>query len=175
MSNIPPIDGDRPPQNTPPRDPYAYPAPSQPVVPRPQTPPGYQPYSVVGPAPSEPKSGVLLAGGIVAVVLSAFTILVGLAIALLGGAINDFVTDIGDVIILIGLAVVAFGGFGLASGIGAIRRRQWGRICSIVFGSINAAFALLSLASEPDGGGVVYLAMSVAIVLLCALGPASLA
>lgn len=175
MSNIPPIDGDRPRESISPRDPYAYPAPSQPVAPRLQAPPGYQPYNLAGAGPSEPKSGVLLAGGIVAVVMSAFTILVGIAMALLGGAIGSLVNDIGGLIVLLGLAVIAFGGFGLASGISAIRQRQWGRIGSIVFGSINGAFALLALVSEPDGGGVVYLAMSVAIVLLCAMGPASAA
>lgn len=174
MSNIAPPGGEFPPEN-PPRAPYAYPAPSQPVAPWPQAPPGYQPYSVGGPVATAPKSGTLLAGGIVAVVLSAFTIFAGLAIALIGGAIGSLADDIGGLIVLFGLGVLAFGGFGLASGIGAIRRRQWGRICSIVFGSINGAFALFALISEPDGGGIVYLAMSVAIVVLCAIGSASAA
>lgn len=174
MSNIPPPGGGENPV-VPPRGQFAAPAPPPPGQ-YPGAPAGYQPYDVGGMhamAPPAPKSGKLLAGGIVAVVLAAFTLLIGLAVALLGDAINDFADDLGNAIVLIGLAVAAFGGFGLAAGIGAIMRRGWGRICSIVFGSVNGVFALLALVSEPDGSGVVYLAMSVAIVVLCSLGPAT--
>lgn len=137
-------------------------------------PDGYQPYGAGAPFDAAPpKSGMLLAGGIVAVILAVFTILVGLAIALLGSAFSGLDGNIGASIALLGLGVAAFGAFGLVSGIGAIMRRQWGRICSIVFGGVNSAFALLALVSEPDGGGVVYLAISATIVGLCVGGPAS--
>ncbi|WP_041298465.1 hypothetical protein [Ilumatobacter coccineus] len=174
MSNIPPPGGGENPMQPPP-DPFAAPA-SPPSMPQPPTAPvGYQPYPVGGAhTMAQPaKSGKLLAGGIVAVVLAAFTILVGLVIALLGDAINDIASDFGNAVVLIGMVVAALGGFGLAAGIGAIMRRSWGRICSIVYGSINGVLAVLGLASEPDGSSVVYLAMSVAIVVLCALGPAT--
>ena len=150
--------------------------PSRPATSPPQAvPAGYSPFGQQPTTPTEPRSGRLLAGGIVAVVLSVLIGLLGLVLLLVGAAVDDLVEGFGGVIRVVGLLVLVFAGFGAAGGVGAILRRNWGRICSIVFGAINLVFALLSLVGNSDGRGstLVYLALSGAIVLLCATGPAS--
>ncbi len=148
--------------------PPAYPAPDAAGAPA-----GYQPYAVEAMQHHvASKSGMLLAGGILSVMLAVFVGFVGLAIALLGSVVGG-IGGVGASIALFGLAIAAFAAFGFVGGIGAIMRRQWGRICTIVFGGIHALFALATIVAERDGGGLIYLAFSATTVGLCVAGPAS--
>lgn len=143
-----------------------------PATPPGYPPQGYQPYPS-GTAFAQPvkKSGTLLAGGIVAVVLALFIGLAGFAIVLLGDFFGNWDSDIGGVVILLGLAVLAFAAFGLAAGIGAILRRGWGKVCTIVFGAVNGVISLASFGSDDGAGGsITYLVISLAIVVLGAIG-----
>ena len=121
----------------------------------------------------------MLTGGIASVLLGIVTTILGIVFVVLGGTIDDVLSGLGNAIRAVGLVVAGFGAFGVVGGIGAIMRRQWGRVCAIVYGGINLALAILGLIGSltggdgVSGGTVFYVVLSAAIVGFCATGPAS--
>lgn len=123
-------------------------------------------------APKHP--GLLLAGGIVAVILSVLVGLVGIAVLLISSVLDSFGGSFSGTVGVFGLVILAFGGFGMVSGIGAIMRRMWGKICAIVFGGVNLAVAVPALLTdrENQASSFVYVALAGSIVVLCSIGSA---
>jgi hypothetical protein len=152
-------------QDAPPPPPSAY---------EPAPPP---PAATVPPAPERPT--VVTAAGITLIVLSAFTLLIGL-IMLIGvglfagaaGAIPDadmpgvggLVGAFAGAVFVFMLIVVGFGVLQLLSGIKVLAGRNWARITGIVVAAISALFSLGGLGGGEDASPIF------SLVLLAANG-----
>ena len=116
------------------------------------------------------QSGAVTAVAVINFVLGGLEILLGLLIMILGPAILGFALSQVDtskmtpeqakqvkqvatqgggflavVTGIMGICIMVFGVPMIIAGIGVIKRRQWGRVLTIVLGSISIAFAVLNL------------------------------
>lgn len=97
--------------------------------------------------------GVQLMGK-VGVIFSALMVLVVAALALLFGALATHIAistgirtgDLDLFAILATIALIGFGGWGIASAVGIVKMRKWARISILAFGAISLAVAILGTA-----------------------------
>jgi hypothetical protein len=64
------------------------------------------------------------------------------------------VQTVGVIIMATAVLTLLWGGLAIAGGVGLIKRRNWGRILTLVLGGIAGVLAILSLIGTFQGGGV---------------------
>ena len=112
-------------------------------------PPSYVAYGTP-PAAPEPRTGLLLAAGIIAIVEAVPLLLIGALALLLGiGSGDDNV--FGDLVAVAGAMLAGLGAAWLVAGIGGVLRRQWGRVLLIVGNSLALLSSLRGLFDRANG------------------------
>jgi hypothetical protein len=131
------------------------------------------------------KSGAVTAVAIMNFVFGALWLVCGLMVTLGGGIFAAFMPQImeqagkdpnmteeqrqqleqfgkigggavGGIIMVIGIAMMLIGPTAIAAGIGVLKRRNWGRILTIVLGILAGLLALLSLSQLEFCSGIFY-------------------
>jgi hypothetical protein len=133
------------------------------------------------------RSGAVTAVGIVNLVLGALDILAGIAVMVGGAAIlglsgaaanQEGVTEeqrkamaaVGGmgagIAVAIGVCIMIFGIPLIIAGIGVLKRRNWGRILTIVLGIIAGLLGVLSLLNHSIAGAVIYIAYCILVLVV---------
>jgi hypothetical protein len=101
----------------------------------------------------EQRSAAVTASGVIAILGSVFTViaisfsLVGLFVALSTPRTAQMLPNLRLIVTAVMLAFVAVAIFGIASGVGLIRFRNWARISALVWSGISVPFCLVAMAA----------------------------
>ena len=151
--------------------------------------PGGQPEPGYAPSVPTKRPGVVTAASVISIILSAMTVLSGIALAVTSGPINDYLrenpeelqgissSDQQDVLEVIEAALVGVGVFtvligavGIALGVLVLKPRSWARILLTIGASLSI---LLGLLMSLNLVGLPWLVGSIAVVVLLFQKPAS--
>lgn len=115
-----------------------------------EMPPSYVAYDSQPSTEPEPRTGLLLAAGIIAIVEAVPLLLIGVLAVLLGvGSGDDNI--FGDLVAVVGAMLAGLGAAWLVAGIGGVLRRQWGRVLLIVGNSLALLGSLRAMLDRANG------------------------
>lgn len=123
------------------------------------------------PSRPEPRTGLLLAAGIIAIVEAAPLLVIGL-IAFVGGS-RERGNGWGDLIATLGAVFAVIGAAWLVAGIGGVLRRQWGRVMLIIGNSLVLLLSLRTIATTSGNGFVPFVVSATGLGLAIAGQPRS--
>jgi hypothetical protein len=95
---------------------------------------------------------MIFTAGLITILFGAMTMFMAISYALGTGGVRG---DLGASAISAAVVSIGLGGWGIASGVGTAKMREWARISMLAFGAISvviAAFGALQMALDPSAG-----------------------
>ena len=121
------------------------------------SPPGYVPYGQVPATGKPPRSGFLVAAGVLALVIGGFFALfaVGAAIGAATAPDDDWI-DLRGAFFVVAAVLGAIAALYITAGVGGCRRRGWGKVMLIICFSLVALPGLGALSGRDAAGGALF-------------------